>query len=628
MSNRLSLILLVGVGLAAWLAASVPATCETASESVPVPPIETFMQIGSATGGQITENGSMLFFSTSSSGVDQVYRLMPSGWPYQMTVFTDGIDFFKVSPTGRWVVVGASVGGSEQADLFLIDTATGMLSTLKQDEKVRHGSPLWSNDEKYLYFSSNEENMRDFMLYRMEISSRKIEKVWHKDSWNGVSDISADGNKLLANHWISNMNSDFFLIDLKDGSEVVLTEHQDDYVFDYGRLTPDGKYLYFATNMNDDGLIRVARMDVSTRRMEFINPDSPWEVEDMELSPDGRYLAWVENVEGYGTVFILDTETDERIQLSEMKGIATGLEFSGEGTLVFTFTSSALPPDIWTYEIATGTLEQITFSTFAGIDRSLFVEPRLIRYTSFDGLKVPAFLYIPPGWDGKPIPFVVHAHGGPESQFRPSFVRHFQYLILNGYGVLAPNIRGSSGYGREYVMMDNYEKRKDSVRDLYEAARWLVENNYAETGRIGIKGGSYGGYATLAALVDYPDMFSAGIDNVGIANFVTFLQNTAEYRRAIREAEYGPLSDPEFLTSVSPLTNADRIRAPLLIVHGENDPRVPVGEARQIAEAVQATGGTAELLIFPDEGHGIAKLSNRLVYYRRMVEFLDEHLKD
>jgi dipeptidyl aminopeptidase/acylaminoacyl peptidase len=628
MSNRLSLILLVGVGLAAWLAAAVPATCETASESVAVPPIETFMQIGSATGGQITQDGSMLFFSTSISGVDQVYRLMPSGWPYQMTVFTDGIDFFKVSPAGRWVVVGASVGGSEQADLFLIDTATGMLSTLKQDEKVRHGSPLWSNDEKYLYFSSNEENMRDFMLYRMEISSRKIEKVWHKDSWNGVSDISADGNKLLAGHWISNMNSDFFLIDLVDGSEVLLTEHQDDYVFDYGRLTPDAKYLYFATNMNDDGLIRVARMDVSTREMEFINPDSPWEVEDMELSPDGRYLAWVENVEGYGTVFVLDTETDERTQLSEMKGIATGLEVSGEGTLVFTFTSSALPPDIWTYGIATGTLEQMTFSTFAGIDKGLFVEPRLIRYTSFDGLKVPAFLYMPPGWDGKPIPFVVHAHGGPESQFRPSFVRHFQYLILNGYGVLAPNIRGSSGYGRDYVMMDDYEKRKDSIRDLYEAARWLVENNYAETGRIGIKGGSYGGYATLAALVDYPDMFGAGIDNVGIANFVTFLQNTAEYRRAIREAEYGPLSDPEFLTSVSPLTNADRIRAPLLVVHGENDPRVPVGEARQIAEAVQANGGVAELLIFPDEGHGIAKLGNRLVYYRRMVEFLDEHLKD
>jgi dipeptidyl aminopeptidase/acylaminoacyl peptidase len=624
MSNRLSLILVIGL----ILAASLPAACQTEAPPEAIPSIETFMQIGSATGGQITNDGGMLFFSTSISGVDQVYRLMPSGWPYQMTVFTDGIDFFKVSPSGRWIVVGASVGGSEQADLFLIDTPTGMVSTFKQDENVRHGSPLWSRDEKYLYFSSNEENMRDFMLYRMEVSSHTIEKVWHKDSWNGAEAISADGKKLLGGHWISNMNSDLFLIDLETGADLLLTEHEGDYIFDYGRLTPDGKYLYCVTNMNDDGLLRVARLEVGTGTMEFVNAESPWEIEDMELSPDGRYLAWVENVEGYGTVYVLDTETDERTELTEMKGIAGGLEFSGEGTLVFTFTSSALPPDIWTYEIAARVLEQVTFSTFAGIDKNLFVEPKLVRYPSFDGLKIPAFLYTPPDWDGGPIPFVIHAHGGPEGQFRPSFVRHFQYLILNGYGVLAPNIRGSSGYGRDYVMLDDYKKRKDSIKDVYEAANWLIASGFAEPGRVGIKGGSYGGYVVLAALVDYPDMFGAGIDNVGIANFVTFLQNTAEYRRAIREAEYGPLSDPEFLTSISPLTNADRIKAPLLVVHGENDPRVPVGEARQIAEAVQANGGTAELLIFPDEGHGAAKLSNRLTYYRRMVEFLDKHLKD
>jgi dipeptidyl aminopeptidase/acylaminoacyl peptidase len=624
MSNRLSLILVIGL----ILAASLPAACQTEAQPEAIPSIETFMQIGSATGGQITEDGSTLFFSTSISGVDQVYKLVPSGWPYQMTVFTDGIDFFKVSPSGRWVVVGASVGGSEQADLFLIDTSNGTVSTLKQDEKVRHGSPLWSKDEKYVYFSSNEENMRDFMLYRMDPASRKIEKVWHKDSWNGASDISADGTKLLGGHWISNMNSDLFLIDLKTGGEVLLTDHEDDYIFDYGRLTPDAEYVYFVTNMNEDGLLRAARIEVATGRMEFINPESPWEIEDMELSPDGRYLAWVENVEGYGTLFILDTETGKRTELTEIKGIAADLEFSGEGTLVFTFTSPALPPDIWRYDITAGTLVQVTFSTLAGIDKGLFVEPTLIRYESFDGLTIPAFLYMPPDYDGGPIPFVIHAHGGPENQFRPSFVRHFHYLILNGYGVLAPNIRGSSGYGREYVMMDNYKKRKDSIRDLYEAAKWLVDKGYARTGKIGIKGGSYGGYATLAALVDYPDMFGAGIDNIGIANFVTFLQNTAEYRRAIREAEYGPLSDPEFLTSISPLTHADRIKAPLLVVHGENDPRVPVGEARQIAEAVRSRGGIAETLIFPDEGHGTAKLSNRLIYYRTMVEFLDQHLKN
>jgi dipeptidyl aminopeptidase/acylaminoacyl peptidase len=592
-----------------------------------MPSIETFMQIGSVTRPQITADGSTIFFETSMSSVDQVYRLMPSGWPYQMTVFTDGIDFFKISPSGARVVVGASVGGSEQSDLFLIETSTGLVSVLKQDEKVRHISPVWSPDESYLYFGSNEENGRDFMIYRMGLKDGLVEKIWSKASWNTPAAVTEDGKILLVEHYLSNMNSDLYLVDVESGEEILLTEHEDDYIFDYGRMTPDGRHVYFITNLNDDGLVRVAHKTVGSAGFEFINPESPWDTEELELSPGGRYLAWVENVEGYGTLFVLDLETGSKVELSHMKGIAEGLELSAAGTVVFAFTSPSLAPDIWEFDIDTGELVQLTYSTYAGIDRTLFTEPQLVHYESFDGLNVPAFLYLPPDWDGEPIPFVIHAHGGPENQFRPAFIRHFQYLILNGYGVLAPNIRGSSGYGRDYVRLDDYKKRKDSIRDIREGAVWLIDNGYARQGRIGIKGGSYGGYVTLAALVDYPEMFGAGIDNVGIANFVTFLRNTADYRRAIREAEYGPLSDEAFLTGISPLTNADRIRSPLLVVHGENDPRVPVGEARQIAEAVLANGGEAELLIFPDEGHGTAKLANRLTYYRRMVEFLDKHLK-
>jgi dipeptidyl aminopeptidase/acylaminoacyl peptidase len=596
--------------------------------SAPIPSIETFMQIGSATGPQITADGGMIFFSTSMSGVDQVYRFMPSGWPYQMTVFADGIDFFRISPSGRAVIVGASVGGSEQSDLFLIDNETGLVSVLKQDEKVRHDSPVWSPDEKYVYFSSNEENGRDFMIYRMRLDNGVVRKTWSKESWNSAAAITDDGKTILVQHYLSNANSDLYLVDVETGTETLLTEHKDDYLFDYGRLTPDGEHVYFMTNMNDDGLLRVAHKAISGGSIEFINPESPWETEEIELSPDGRFLAWVENVEGYGTLYVMDLRSGRKTELSRMKGIAEGLDLSADGSIVFTFTSPSLAPDIWEYDIDTGELAQLTYSTYAGIDRSLFTEPDLVHFESFDGLSIPAFIYLPPGWDGRPIPFVIHAHGGPESQFRPAFIRHFQYLILNGYGVLAPNIRGSSGYGRDYIRLDDYKKRKDSIRDIYEGARWLVDEGYALNGKIAIKGGSYGGYVTLAALVDYPDMFGAGIDNIGIANFVSFLENTAEYRRAIREAEYGPLSDREFLTEISPLTNADRIKAPLLVVHGENDPRVPVGEARQIAEAVLANGGEAELLIFPDEGHGTAKLANRLTYYRRMVEFLDKHLKE
>jgi dipeptidyl aminopeptidase/acylaminoacyl peptidase len=592
-----------------------------------MPDIEDFMQIGYASSPQISADGSQVFFSSSMPGVGQVFRMLPSGWPYQMTVFEDGIDFYKASYSGRMIVVGASVGGSEQADLYLLDTASGVQVTLRALEDIRHGYPLWSPDERYVYFSSNEANRRDFFIYRIDIETRAVEKIWEKSGWNSVDDITRDGSRVVTGRWLSNTNSDLYLVDVETGEETLLTEHEGDYVFDFAHFLPDGDALYCVTNMNDDGIRRVARLDVVSGELEFVRPETPWETKEMALSEDGRFLVWIENTDGYGVLHGLDLETGEEIEPGLTGGIVSGIRVSSAGTAVFVFSSPSQAPDIWMYDLKTGHMEQVTRSTYAGIDPELFVDPELVRYRSFDGLEIPAFLYLPPGWSGEPIRFVIHAHGGPESQFRPSFNRHFQYLALNGFGVLAPNVRGSSGYGREYIALDDYKKRKDSVRDYHEAAMWLVNNGYSEVGRMGIKGTSYGGYVALAALVDYPEVFTAGIDNVGIANFVTFLENTAEYRRGIREAEYGPLSDREFLTEVSPLTHAENIRAPLLIVHGENDPRVPVGEARQIAAAIRGRGGEVDTLIFADEGHGVAKLGNRLIYYRKMVEFLDKHLK-
>jgi dipeptidyl aminopeptidase/acylaminoacyl peptidase len=241
---------------------------------------------------------------------------------------------------------------------------------------------------------------------------------------------------------------------------------------------------------------------------------------------------------------------------------------------------------------------------------------------------IPAFLYLPAGArGGDPVPFVIDVHGGPEGQFRPYFNRHFQYLLLNGYGLLAPNVRGSDGYGRAYLDADNYKKRLDSVKDLAWGVKYLIKRGLTKPGQVGVKGASYGGYMVLAALTEYPELLSAGIDQIGIANFETFLENTASYRQQFRESEYGPLEDREFLRSISPIHKADRIEGALFVVHGENDPRVPVSEARQILKALTDRGVPADSLIFPDEGHGISKLSNRLTYYRRMVDFFDEHLK-
>jgi dipeptidyl aminopeptidase/acylaminoacyl peptidase len=311
-----------------------------------------------------------------------------------------------------------------------------------------------------------------------------------------------------------------------------------------------------------------------------------------------------------------------------MDGLVEGPAFSDRGTVVFGYSSPTKAPDVWLWDWRKPELRRLTNTIYAGIDPKLFRDPQLVKIKSFDGLEVPAFMYLPPGYQpGMKVPFIMDMHGGPESQFRPAFIRNFQYFMLNGYGILAPNIRGSSGYGKEYLGLDNYKLRMNSVKDAGAYARWLIDQGYTTREGLGIRGGSYGGFMVLACITEFPDLFAAAVDEVGIANFETFLQNTAEYRRALREAEYGPLSDPGFLKSVSPIYKVDKIRTPLFVVHGENDPRVPVGEARQIAAAIATRGGVVDTLIFPDEGHGAAKRPNVLTEYRRQVEFFDKHLK-
>jgi dipeptidyl aminopeptidase/acylaminoacyl peptidase len=338
-------------------------------------------------------------------------------------------------------------------------------------------------------------------------------------------------------------------------------------------------------------------------------------------------MGWILNEDGYARMKLANLETGQELPIPELDGIVDDLALSKTSRMLLTFNNPTQTWDIWSWDWQTKKLDKLTHAVYAGIDRNIFTEPKLIKYKTFDGLEIPAFLYLPADYNGGPIPFIMDIHGGPEGQFRPYFNRHFQYLMLNGFGLLAPNVRGSEGYGKDYMNLDNYKNRLHSVADMKAGADWLITEGYSKQGMIGIKGDSYGGYMTMAAITEYPGFFSAAINLVGIVNFVTFLQNTRPYRRHLRESEYGPLTDPEFLKSISPIHKAHLIETPLMVVHGENDPRVPVGEARQIIKAIEDRGGIVEPLIYADEGHGIGKLSNRLIFYRKMVEFFEEHLK-
>jgi dipeptidyl aminopeptidase/acylaminoacyl peptidase len=294
--------------------------------------------------------------------------------------------------------------------------------------------------------------------------------------------------------------------------------------------------------------------------------------------------------------------------------------------LSISWTGSAANPNVFIWSDAQNDAQQVTHASGLGVDASQLIEPEHVHYPTFDGRQIPALFYRSPKARGL-APCVVWVHGGPEGQYRPTFQPLVQSLVSAGFAVLAPNVRGSSGYGRDYMHLDDVRKRMDSVADLAHAAHWLRDSGRADPKRIAVYGGSYGGFMVLAALTTYPDLWAAGVDLVGIANFVTFLENTGPWRRHLREAEYGSLeNDRDFLEEISPINKVDRIRAPLLVIHGANDPRVPIGETEQMVQALRDLGRTVEFLRLEDEGHQIAKLKNKLVAYPMAVDFLRRHL--
>ena len=353
------------------------------------------------------------------------------------------------------------------------------------------------------------------------------------------------------------------------------------------------------------------------------------EVDYATLNDDRTVLAVVVNEEGYAALHLRRANDFSPVRGPQMgKGVVGNIRFDGSAML-YSLDNANTPGLIYRWDLNQPDKPAVALTTAEtqGIDVSKFLLPELVQYPSFDGTKIPAFMYLPPMYKkGDKIPFIVQYHGGPEGQYRPSFNRSFQYFLSRGYGVIAPNVRGSSGYGKAYIEADDYKNREKSVKDGVYAAKYVIDQGYSEKKKVAAWGGSYGGFMTMAAITEAPELFGAACNVVGIVNFKTFLEQTKDYRRALREVEYGPLSDPDFLKSISPIHKVDKIDTPLMLAHGLNDPRVPVGEAMQIAVALKKRGKDVEELYFPDEGHGFAKEENRLLYFEQLAKFFDRHL--
>lgn len=579
-----------------------------------------YLKIRGAYGASFSPDGRRVSFLTSITGVPQAWEVpLGGGWPEQLTFYEERVAGAKYSPTEEKMAFSMDVGGDERMQILLLDRRTGEERNLTDDLEAIHYFGGFSPGGERIAYTATRRNGTDFDVYTQDLDGEP-ERVWETSGYHSVADWGHDSSYLIVSRHHSNVNNDLYRLDLSTGESKLLTPHEGDAEFSGVNVAKDGESLFLATD-RDGEFLRLARLDTETLEIEYLT-SGEWDVESVKLSKDGKYLAASRNVDGYSELMLFNARGKRMPDPEVPEGVFGEFAFSPDSrTLAFTHIGPDKNPDVWTLDLPDGEPKRLTRSTTAGIPRSSFKKPRLVRYESFDEREIPAFFYEP---EETNAPVVIDVHGGPEAQERPDFNPVTQYLLNRGYAVFAPNVRGSTGYGKEYTHLDDVEKRMDSVSDLAHAAHWLRENGHE---KVAVMGGSYGGFMVLAAITEYPELWSAAVDIVGIANMVTFLENTGSYRRALRESEYGSLErDREFLESISPIHKAENIRCPLMVIHGKNDPRVPVGEAEQIVDRVRRNGGTVEYLLYEDEGHGLAKLKNRLDAYPKVAAFLDEHL--
>ncbi len=591
-------------------------------------PLERYLNVRMAYAPSWKHDGSGVAFLTNITGLPQSWLVdRAGGWPNQLTFRSDRVSFQAYSPVSSALVFGEDAGGNERTQFFLLEEGRVEVPLVYQPDAF-HIWGDWSPDGGAIAYAGNDRDPRFYDVYLLDMESRQTHRVWESDETHFPLSFFPDGRYLLTTRRNTNLNNDLFLLDLERGERYLLTPHDGEALYTWPYFAPDGRFLYLLSNQGRE-FMAVMRLDLGNNQWH-IHAARQADADVLALSKDGRWLAYAFNVDGRSELVVEDLKRGAQVEVVGLPiGVIMELVFHPHASyLAITHTGPRHTHDIWLMNLRTGECGPLTHSSLAGIPRNHFVEPQRVRYASFDGLEIPAFLYLPPKSNtGKRPPVLVYVHGGPESQYRDTFNPLIQYLVAQGYAVFAPNVRGSWGYGKTYVHLDDVEKRKDAVADLKWGVLWLRQSGQVDGKRVGIMGGSYGGYMVLAALATYPDLWAVGVDIVGIANLVTFLENTAPWRRHLREAEYGHLErDRAILAALSPINRVDRIRTPLMVIHGANDPRVPVGEAEQIVAALDARGVPVEYLRYEDEGHGLVRLKNKLDAYPRVVRFLNRWL--
>ncbi|HEY0171777.1 MAG TPA: S9 family peptidase [Pyrinomonadaceae bacterium] len=640
------------------------------------PDIARFLNARAAVAPSLSPDGRFVAFRTSTTGTPQLWvaETKAAAAPHQIT-FGESVTFHEWSPAGDWIAYGVDRSGNEREGFYLVSPdGTREVQLLAPSEAFRAWGGF-SRDGRLAAFAATEPGGDDFHIYTLNLKAEELRplRVYAGQGGTYVASWRPDGSGLLLSKTRGEDSNDVLYLDLTSGEARPLFQPKEAASYGSFAWTPDGRGFYMATDEGRD-FAGIAFYDFAARKLTWVETPAR-DVELVALSADGRWLVWAENVGGFSELSARDLRAKRtttlapsvtrgegaRTSTQAVRGVVGALEWAARAdVLALQISAPGVPGDIWVFEpskasmapttmsrraatpggprmlnagepVMLGGVSRVTESTLAGLDPDRFVEPEAVSFKSHDGETIHGLLYLPRGASAEArAPVVLNVHGGPTGQARPSFGSVTQYLVARGYSVLDLNFRGSTGYGKRYARLDNGRLRPNAVKDMGAAVEWLAKSGKpVNASKVAVMGGSYGGYMTYAALALLPEKFAAGVSFVGVSNWVTALEGASPALKASDKIEYGNIDDAadrEFFKQLSPITHVAAVKAPLLVSHGANDPRDPVNESDQFVRAIRERGGEVEYLRWPDEGHSIRKLSNRVTAYRRVAGFLERTL--
>ncbi|GAC1430782.1 MAG: S9 family peptidase [Terriglobales bacterium] len=581
-------------------------------------------------------DGKTIVFTTNISGRSNLW-LVPAegGWPSQLTISDQRQTAPAWSPDGKWIAYMSDYDGDEQWDIFLVSPKSGQVVNLTNTREIAEEHPKWSPDGRYLAYTVKPKSAS---VFEIDVYDTLMREVKHLTTGTQADRLNDDPIWSRDGKWIAytqeqakGTDSNIFVAEFSSGKSTLLTPHEGEHLYRVNDFSPDGKKLLITSN-TDNGYSNAGLLEIATKQIAWLTKDK-WEVEGGFFSPDGKQVTWTANVEGNNEIYLHSLLTNKTAALPVAKGwneLAGESPFSRDGSrLLYFHNGASAPGDLWVHHLATGKSQQVTHSMMAGVRAEDMVEPCLVHYPSRDGKwTISAFVYVPYNMprNGQNAA-IIYVHGGPSAQSVNSFNRFIQYMANQGYIVVAPNYRGSTGYGKEFQQANLFNMGGGDLQDVLSAAEWIKQTGFVDPKKLVLMGSSYGGYLTMMGVTKAPEVWAAGVPIVPFVNWFTEIKNEDP---VLQQSDLATMGDPEknkdSYQDRSPIFFVDAIKAPLLLLAGGNDPRCPKSEAQQVVDAIKKRGGVAEYKVYENEGHGFARVENQIDAYRRVADFVKAHV--